>query len=409
MEKEMEAQEKTLQVLLIVRFIITLFVVGIVELILTTISDSFIMPFIADRFFHDHEMSEAFSTLALGRYTLGAFVAGIIFQITKILPLPLRLPLNSYIDRLIRTRERSFFISGEEGLIAKLPFQSKILMYLIILSIMLVLLIPYIIGAVRFAMVIMREFRKIGEMRMKAGKDYEKKRNLMIADIAHDLRTPITTVSGYAQALSDGLVKEEDKQVYLEAIRDKAAGMNDLINLLFDYTRLESEGYALNKEKTDICEEVRECAASLYTDAESAGMGMDVDIPEKSCSADIDRVQFRRVIVNLINNAIRHNQEGCDIGVFIYEDLARLNVAVADKGDPIPGDIADHLFEPFFMGDTSRNSRGGSGLGLSVAKKITDMHGFDLRLVQGRAIKDHNRLKGYNKAFVIGINMWYTD
>ncbi len=83
MEKEMEAQEKTLQVLLIVRFIITLFVVGIVELILTTISDSFIMPFIADRFFHDHEMSEAFSTLALGRYILGAFGAGFLFSIKK--------------------------------------------------------------------------------------------------------------------------------------------------------------------------------------------------------------------------------------------------------------------------------------------------------------------------------------
>ncbi len=399
----MEAQEKRLQVLLIRRFIVTLFIVGIVEYILTTISDSFVMPLIADRFFRNQEMSDAFSTLALGRYTAGVFVGGIIGQITRILPLPIRLPARTYIDRVISSGESRFFVSGEEGIIAQLPFGRKVLMSFIILAIMFVLALPYIIGAVRFAMVTMREFRKIGTMRIQARKDYEKRRNLMISDIAHDLRTPITTVSGYAQALTDGLVKDEDKQTYLEAIRDKAVGMNDLIQLLFDYMRLDSEGFTLKKEKADISETVRECAASLYTDAENAGMSMDVNIPEKKYEIDFDRAQFKRVVNNLIVNAIKHNQKGCGIGVFVYESRSGLNIAVADEGIPIPEEIADRLFEPFFMGDESRNSRGGSGLGLSVAKKITDMHGFDLKLITGRALKDQDELKGYTKAFVIGI------
>ncbi len=405
MEKEMERQEKRLQTLLIRRFIVTLILVGIVEYILTRVSDSFIMPLIADKFFHDYEMSEAFSTLAVGRYVAGAMVGGIIGQITKILPLPVRYPVGAYIDTYVSSRESSFFISGEEGLIAGLPLDKRILMTCIIILIMIILALPYIIAAVRFAMVTMKEFRKIGAMRMQARQDYEKRRNLMISDIAHDLRTPITTVSGYAQALADGLVKEEDIKSYLEAIRDKSVGMNDLIQLLFDYTRLDSEGYTLKRENADICETVRECAAALYTDAEAAGMGMEVNIPEEKHILSIDPPQFKRVINNLIINAIRHNEKGNDIGVIIFEEAGKLNIAVADRGRPIPEDKAAHIFEPFFMGDESRNSRGGSGLGLSVAGKITGMHGFKLRLIQGEALKNHRELKNYGKAFVISVNL----
>lgn len=132
-------------------------------------------------------------------------------------------------------------------------------------------------------------------------------------------------------------------------------------------------------------------------------MGMEVNIPEKKFAVDLDRTQFKRVINNLIVNAIKHNHKGCDIGVFVYEEGGRINIAVADKGDIIPDEIKDHLFEPFFMGDESRNSRGGSGLGLSVAKKITDMHGFDLKLIQGKPLRRDRIISGYSKAFVITI------
>ena len=146
---------------------------------------------------------------------------------------------------------------------------------------------------------------------------------------------------------------------------------------------------------------VRECAASLYTDAEAAGMEMEVNIPEEAINEDIDRPQFTRVINNLMVNAVRHNKKGNTVGVFVFTDNNRTRIAIADKGEAIPDDKAGHLFEPFFMGDESRNSKGGSGLGLSVAKKITDMHGYSLELKQGSALKRYPLLKDYVKAFII--------
>ncbi len=313
LEKEMEQQEKRLQEILIKRFIVTLIVVGIVEYILTTLLDRFVMPFIADVFFSGQEVSEAFSILAVGRYFAGVIASGVLSQITIVFPEPVGFTARTFTANLISSMENSFFMSGEGAVLNDMSFGRKLLLASVILAMFIILALPYIIAAVRFVMVTMREFRKIGAMRMQARKDYEKRRNLMISDIAHDLRTPITTISGYAQALNDGLVKDENKQTYLEAIRDKSRGMNDLIQLLFDYTRLDSEGFTLKKEQTDICETVRECAALLYTDAESAGMRMDVNIPDKKTVIELDRAQFGRVINNRMVNARRHNEEGCTI------------------------------------------------------------------------------------------------
>ena len=300
--------EKKLQGTLIRRFIITLFTVAIIELILTMVSDKWVMPVIADVFFPDHEVSGDFTAHALGLYITGSLMGSLVSFICRILPEYIRFPISIFINDSISARESSLFISGDGYVISRLPLTQKILFDSVILTLLLVLAIPYFAAAIRFSLVTMKEFRRIGAKRMQARKDYENKRNLMISDIAHDLRTPITTVSGYAQALIDGLVKEEDVNTYLEAIRDKAVGMNDVIQMLFDFTKLDSEGFTLDKEKTDICELVRECAALSYTDAETAGFKLDVNIPEKRIEQSVDRVHFKRVINNLTVNARRHNQ-----------------------------------------------------------------------------------------------------
>jgi signal transduction histidine kinase len=395
--------EKKLQGTLIRRFIITLFAVAIIELILTMVSDRWVMPVIADYFFPDHEVSDHFSAHALGSYIAGSLIGSLVSFMCRILPEYIRFPISIFINDTLSARESTLFASGDGYIISRLPFTQKILFDSSVLVILLVFAIPYIVAAVRFSLVTMKEFRKIGEKRMQARKDYERKRNLMISDIAHDLRTPITTVSGYAQALVDGLVKEEDVNTYLEAIRDKAVGMNDMIQMLFDYTRVDSEGFVLTREKTDICELVRECAALVYPDAETAGFEIDVDIPERRIEQSVDRVHFKRVINNLTVNAIRHNQAGCRVGIVVFEEAGRVNIAVADNGEMIPEDKADHIFEPFFMGDESRNSKGGSGLGLSVAMKVTQMHGFRLKLIQGSILNRYKELSGYTKSFVISM------
>lgn len=124
--------------------------------------------------------------------------------------------------------------------------------------------LPFMVGAFIYARIVTREVAKLQRLREQAKQEYDRKRNLMLSDIAHDLRTPITTISGYAAALSDGMVPPEKQQEYLDAIRCKSVRMNDLISLLFDYVKLDSDGFALSLVPLDLCELASgKCGAAL--------------------------------------------------------------------------------------------------------------------------------------------------
>ncbi|MBE5997969.1 MAG: HAMP domain-containing histidine kinase, partial [Lachnospiraceae bacterium] len=220
-------------------------------------------------------------------------------------------------------------------------------------------------------------------------------RNLMFSDFSHDLRTPIMTISGYAGALADGMVKDEDqKQEYLEAIRAKSGRMSELINLLFDYTKLGSVNFHLNKEKTDLNELLREVAASAFSDFEEAEMDFLAEIPEEPYFVMLDKAQSARVFHNLLINIIRHNPAGTGAAVSVKQMAGMEKIAVADNGVRIEKS-GKELFEPFVKGDDSRSESTGSGLGLSIVKKITEMHGWEIELVQP--------FGNYTKAFVIKV------
>ena len=227
----------------------------------------------------------------------------------------------------------------------------------------------------------------------------------MLSDIAHDLRTPMTTVNGYAKALSDGMVTDPEKEAeYLCTIQKKCVRMNDLINLLFEYVKLDSDGFTMDFERLDLYELLRENAALAYPDLEEAGMEFEINIPEEPFYVNADRVQLSRVFTNLLNNARKHNPKGTRIGIYTWEGEKDLCICFADNGSIIPNDLAEHLFDPFAKGDASRKSGTGSGLGLSIAKKVTEMHGFTLELIQYPHLEAERMAKGYTKEFVIRIS-----
>ena len=227
---------------------------------------------------------------------------------------------------------------------------------------------------------------------------YEKKRNLMLSDIAHDLKTPITTITGYARALNDGLVQDKEKQKeYLATIESKAEHMNELIILLFEYVKLDSAYFSLNIEDKDIAELLRKNVAFLYSDIEEHNMHLEIDVPEEPCIVPLDTLQFSRVITNLMTNAIKHNESGTCIRLELIQGKKYITIKITDSGKLIPNFLAEHIFEPFAIGDSSRKSQTGSGLGLSIAEKIVQMHGWELILEQ-------NEEKG-EKSFIINIKM----
>ncbi len=255
-------------------------------------------------------------------------------------------------------------------------------------------LLPILITVNMFTKVVIDEVRRQEIEKAAVRKDFEKRRNLLLSDIAHDLRTPITTIAGYAKALNDGMVVSEEKQrEYLEAIENKSERMNNLINLLYEYVKLDSDNFVLRKEKVDLAELLRENAALLYPDVEEKGMELVVDIPEEPCVAEVDPLQISRVITNLINNSIRHNEPGTEIKLELKQSFYTREIIISDNGEPIEESIVDKIFEPFAVGDKSRRTKGGSGLGLSIAKRIVEMHGWQIALFQN--------IRGYKKAFII--------
>lgn len=278
---------------------------------------------------------------------------------------------------------------------------TRLIMLAAILFIVAVLVVPVILAGTVFAIRVVSKFSEIEREEQEKKALYEKKRNLMLSDIAHDLRTPITTIYGYSQAILDGKASDEKKEEYLKLISMKSKKVDELINLLFDYVKMDSDGFTLHKETTDLAELARQCGAMLYQDVEDAGMELYADIPEEEIIIEADKVQLTRVITNLISNAIKHNPAGTKIGLLLFGKTNEWKLYVADTGIAIDEKTAEDIFEPFVTGDESRQSKGGSGLGLSIARKVTRLHGFDLRLLQGKDIPYKIQKEGFTKCFEI--------
>ena len=287
----------------------------------------------------------------------------------------------------------SLFFGSSQSAVLGLATRSVIAV-LLVMTVSL-LIAPIIFGILIYAGSVVRRVDALQREREAEREAFDMRRNLMLSDFAHDLRTPIMTISGYAGALSDGMVKDPAMQTeYLDAIRRKSERMAELIGLLFEYVKLGSVGFSLKKKLIDLNALTAECAAALYTDIEEAGMTLTAEIPEIPFTIEADRTQLGRVLTNLITNAIRHNPAGTEIAVSVRRLAGAELVAVADTGVEITKPV-EELFDPFVKGDDSRSESRGSGLGLSISKKIADMHGYKLTLQQPAG--------AYTKAFVLRV------
>ncbi|MCR5544606.1 MAG: HAMP domain-containing histidine kinase [Eubacterium sp.] len=391
---------KDLRAILIRKFIFTVITIGISEYGVTKLLNHTLIPVIFSNFFQINDFNE--DKLEGLVITLFALSASIILQLIKVvLPVPLSYSIECVINVINKNFLSPLVREGSESVLSNMSYGKQSLLLLVLVFILSIFLIPFVLGALYYSIFVINYMQVFEREDRAKYREFERKRNLMISDIAHDLKTPMTTVSGYAMALSDGMVSDDKKQEYLDAINAKSKRMNDLINLLFDYVKLDSEGFTLEKSKVDICELLRECVAFQYQDIEDAGFELDLDIPEESIIIEADKLQFSRVITNLITNAIRHNDEGTKLGVYLKNEYDVLRIIVADSGNLIEQEKAEYIFDPFVVGDESRNSRGGTGLGLSIAKKVVDMHGFSIRLVQKPDIIKYQLPEDFSKMFMI--------
>lgn len=266
----------------------------------------------------------------------------------------------------------------------------RIVVIMVFLALVFVNILPYLVGALYYYRAVTGKVNELMEEEKERQIAYDRERNLLLSDIAHDIKTPITTLCSYSKALADNLVQGEKRKEYLDAIYNKSMRMNELITLLFEYVKMDSSGFTLHREECDLGELLRECTAAMYADFEEHDIALRVEIPETPIAYSADKIQMIRAVTNLLTNAVRYGREGGKALV----GLAEYTITVADDGVEIEGELAEHIFEPFSRGDKARNTSGGSGLGLSIAAKIIEMHGGELKL-------DCDYGHGYTKAFLI--------
>lgn len=221
---------------------------------------------------------------------------------------------------------------------------------------------------------------RLGESERQQRKMAEEKQK-MLADISHDLKTPITVIQGYSKAICDGVIAEEGRQKYLTTIYRKSNTLAELINSFYEYSRLEHPQFEPVKDEGDVCEYLREYIAGVYAQIELDGFSLSIDLPDEAVPLEFDHLQLKRVFENIIANSLKHNERGTTIFVSLKREGEKVAIRIGDDGTGIPQALRPTIFEPFVVGDASRNSRQGTGLGLAISKKIVEAHGGSIRLL----------------------------
>lgn len=206
----------------------------------------------------------------------------------------------------------------------------------------------------------------------------EEKKNRMLLELSHDIKTPVATIKSYANALEEGLVEEDDLKGCCQIIDAKAGRVDALVNNMFLLLKLDNPEYELRTERTDICELLRSVCAEYYEELDKKEIEMHADIPETPLWAEIDRAEFARVIENLLANISKYNQTGHGAWITAAGKNGKIQITVQDDGEAISEEIRNVLFDPFVRGDAARSTRGGTGLGLAIARKIVGKLGGEI-------------------------------
>ena len=201
-----------------------------------------------------------------------------------------------------------------------------------------------------------------------------RKKNQLILELSHDIKTPTATIKSYANALEAGIVPAEKMQDYYHTIDMKANRITQLSEDMIMLLKMDNADYVLQLEKTDLAELMRKICAEYYEEFTDAGFEFEIDIPERSCMAMIDNRLFTRVISNLLMNAKKYNQSGRKIEVFMQLVETVWQINVLDDGEILDSDLEKNLFDAFVRGDKARKSDGGTGLGLAISKAIVEKH-----------------------------------
>jgi signal transduction histidine kinase len=202
----------------------------------------------------------------------------------------------------------------------------------------------------------------------------ERLRRHMVADIAHELRTPLSNLSGYLEAIRDGVIQPDETAV--ASLSEEAATLARLVDDLQEISLSDAGELKLITTPDDIGRLIRDAVNALQAKAAAKGLTLSTDLPDGLPQVNIDSQRIRQVLNNLLANAVAHTGPGGRVTVAARLREGRVYVSVVDTGEGIPAEDLPYIFERFYRVDKSRaRATGGSGLGLTIARRLVEAHG----------------------------------
>ncbi|MBQ8088146.1 MAG: sensor histidine kinase, partial [Clostridia bacterium] len=208
--------------------------------------------------------------------------------------------------------------------------------------------------------------------------ELEDSRRHFVAAVSHELRSPLTCMRGYVEAMQDGTIPPEQTPQYLQIVMDETNRLTDLVRDLLDMSRLESGRFPLQRAPFNVSELIARILINYEPRIEEKRIEVRADLPQEPCWADGDANRVTQVISNLIDNAVKFLPEGGTLSVEAKKVGKRVQFRVANNGPMIdPADLS-HIFERFYKADKAHTSGGGTGLGLAICRMIIREHGEDI-------------------------------
>jgi signal transduction histidine kinase len=232
-------------------------------------------------------------------------------------------------------------------------------------------------------------------MEERARREIEEARRQLVAAASHDLRTPLASLRLLVESIDDGVVTGETRDRYLREIRTHVGVLGDLVDDLFELSRIEAGEISWTMRQVELGELIDDTVAAMRAPAAARGVTVAAELPPGQVIAEANAEKVQRVLFNLIQNAIRHTPADGSVTVRARnQQRGGVEVEVADDGEGIPDGADERVFEAFYRGDAARGEDG-AGLGLAISRAIVEAHGGRIWLEKGSpGTRVHFTLRG---------------
>lgn len=232
--------------------------------------------------------------------------------------------------------------------------------------------------------------KRLGKLVLEINKSLEEKQRIeveykrmdmelrqAIANVSHDLRTPLTSIMGYIQLMDDDELSIEERNRYIEIVKNRTKSLQNLISSFYELSRLQSKEYKFDLKSLNLSNIICDLLASFYNDFLNKGIEPFIEIDENVSLVIADENAVRRIFSNLIQNALRYGN--ANVSVSIKQDENHVITTFSNDAENLKEEDVSHLFERFFTSDRTRSGEN-TGLGLAITKELVEQMGHEINL-----------------------------